>query len=220
MLDDVRKRADIENATDRFPDAELTEYINQSIARLYVMLERADYTYYRSTTTFSTVSGTATYSLQAGPAAEIWTLKSVHVYLNASGSQRIKATRFNPNEHAWLDMAGVWAPGYPVYYKFHGVQFTLSPIPNGVFTVLVEYTPAPARLSSGSETFDGVAGFEEWVILDAAIKCKQKDSLDPGLLMAEKAEVEGWILSAAERDVGDPMSIQDAQSIDLWPWRA
>ena len=212
LLDDVRKAADIEGAAARFPDAELTEYINQSIARLYTMLDRLDSTHYQNTQTITTVSGTKAYSL----ADSFWTLKGVRV--RVSGNVQFRARRYMPEEGQWLDTMGVWAQGNPVCYRLVGNTIAFSPVPTGAYTVYVDYTDAPTRLSSGGDTFDGIAGFERWVVLDAAIKCKQKDSLDPGLLLGEKAELELWITTmASSRDVGQPERVQDVQG-DFYSW--
>lgn len=214
LLDDVRKAADIENATDRFPDSELTEYINQSIARLYTYLDKWDSTHYQSTQTISTVSGTKTYAL----ASDFWTLKGVRIV--SSGNVQFRAYKFTPEQGQWLDVLGTWGVGgMPIYYRLQGNNIVFSPVPTGTYTVFVDYAATPQRLVSGSDTFDGIAGFERWVIVDAAIRTKQKDSLDTSLLMAEKSELEAWIQTmATSRDVGAPEVIQDVQCDNAWGW--
>lgn len=64
LLAQVRQRADIENATARFPDAEVTEYINESIAELYDLLIGArGQEYYINSYSFGTTAGTVIYAL-------------------------------------------------------------------------------------------------------------------------------------------------------------
>jgi hypothetical protein len=209
---DVRVAADIQYATGRHPDSEIWEDINQSICRLYTLLDRLDNQYYNTDYTFATVTNTGSYALPS----DFWVLKGVRLYLTPTNS--IRATPFMPNEQAWLDNSTEWTTfGLPVYYRLRGSLIVFSPVPKGAYNVTLSYTSAPQRLTQGIDTFDGIAGFERWVVIDAAIKRKQKDSLDAGLLMQEKAELDAWIVSLGNtRDTGEPQYISEAQNQDQW----
>lgn len=214
MVTDVTRAADIENVvgTDkRFTGPEIRRYVRQSVARLYTLLDRLDYQYYLSEYTFSTTSGENAYALPA----DFWVLKGCKVQLSSGRS--VRCTPFMPAEHVWLDNTAQWpAYGAPIFYRLAQDNLIFAPIPTGVYSVTISYTPTPPALADDTDTFDGIAGFERWVVLDAAIKCKQKDSLDPSLLVAEKAEVEAWITSLANtRDTGETQRISDVQSQDL-----
>jgi hypothetical protein len=212
LVDDVRKAADVEYATGRFPDSEILEYLNQSIVRFYTMLDRMDSTYYQTSTSFTTTSGVGKYSLPSN----FWSLKGVSVQLSAD--QSVRCRKYTPEEGSALDNQTTWHNySYPIFYRIEGDFIRFRPLPAGEYTVTLDYTPLPQRLTlTPVSEFDGVAGFERWVILDAAAKCKIKDSLDPSLLMAEKAEVEAWISStASSRDAAYPEMIQDVQSVDM-----
>lgn len=207
LREDVRKRADIEAATARFPDAEINEYINQSIARLYTWLDRLDgLAYAIGTQSITTVAGTSTYALDS----EVWLVKRVQ-YIPSSGNA-VLMRKFMQSEAPFLMNSRGWNTIHPIYYRLISAsQIQFLPIPAAAHTVQVIYTPAPTRLSNDASTFDGLAGFEEWVVLDAAIRCKQKDSLDPSLLVAERAEIEAWIAVMADRDAAEPDRVQDLQ---------
>jgi hypothetical protein len=45
------------------------------------------------------------------------------------------------------------------------------------------YVPAPTRLASGSDTFDGVSGWEEYAIWRAAAYCLAKEESDPSFAL-------------------------------------
>lgn len=215
LIADVRKRADIENVAGRFPDSELTEYINSSITRLYTLLDRMDNTYYVSTSSFSSVSGQQAYNLPA----DFGRLKKVSVYI--SSSKPITIFKYMPMESDWLDREGVWGPGYPIFYRLQGNTIRFAPIPTGVYTLSIDYSQTPARLVSGSDTFDGDVGFEEFVILDAAIRTRRKNNKDASDLIQDKAEIGNWIETiGSTRDVAGPERIQDVQSQDIWPYIA
>lgn len=208
LVADVRKRADIENVTDRFPDAEIEEYINQSIARLYMMLDRCDNTYYVTTQSINTVAGTKTYALAAG----FTSIKKVSA--TVGGSKKLPVRKYNIHEDDWLELVGVWSSDLVVKYRLRGSDISFSPTPAGVYTVTIEYLTAPVRLS-GATPFDGIAGFEEWVVLDAAIKVRRKQARDASDLMMDKSEVEQWIQSTAPgRDQNEPECVADTSLVD------
>lgn len=178
---DVRRRADIVNS-DFISDDELNELINGSIAVLYGKLVGVrGQEYYEKNYIFSTVAGNALYYLPT----DFWQLSSVEIQ---DGSFRRVIQPFMRVEHArWAQYA----------------------VPGG-YPITVYYVPAPQRLESDSDFFDGIAGWEEWVVLDAAIKCLQKEESDVSVLAGQKAAVEDAIRGlASERDGGFPERVAD-----------
>jgi len=102
--------------------------------------------------------------------------------------------------------------------------------PSGVdyltVTALSGYTP----VLSGSSSFtfsptdmniDGVNGWEEYIVVDAAIKCLQKEESDCSVLLAQKAAIVARIESeASNRDAGMPSTVSDTSTENLtglWP---
>ena len=72
-------------------------------------------------------------------------------------------------------------------------------------------TPA-TNLAGGIVQIDGETynGWEEYVTIDAAIKCLQKEESDVSMLMAQKQAIKNRIHNmAANRDAGDPESVTD-----------
>lgn len=92
-----------------------------------------------------------------------------------------------------------------------GVSFTMSAValasaPNYLFAAYSDAT-----------TFDGISGWEEYVVLDAAIKGVVKEESDPSALMAEKEAMRQRIMATAMgRDASLPSRVSDTQSIDYW----
>jgi hypothetical protein len=214
LIDDVRKRADIESVTDRFPDAEILEYINQSIAKLYTNLDLMDHTYYRSSSSITTVAGTSSYALPD----DFWHAKKVSTTING---KPYTLKRFNPLEEDVLERVA-WQTQFPEFYELSGSNIILRPVPASGYTVSIYYSQAPVRLVAGADTFDGIAGFEEWVVLNAAIKTRRKNRQDATDLQADAGETWAWIETTGhDRDHGQPMQICDAQDIldgHIGPW--
>lgn len=70
-----------------------------------------------------------------------------------------------------------------------------------------------------STSLDGISGWEEYVVVDAAIKAMIKEESDPSALMSRKMELKQRVIdSAANRDASLPSRVTDTSSIDLgWP---
>lgn len=218
LIDYVRKRADIENETLRFPDLELTDYINQSITELYELLVAADEEYYLSSQIITTVSGTSTYALSA----DFFKLKGVDINLGNGVLLTAKPYMF-AERNMYQNPYAVWAWNARVAYRARGNNVTFIPAASGIFTATIWYIPTPTKLVAGSDTFDGVDGWDELVVTDVAIKCGIKDQIPPEdmqVIMGRKAELVARITSMAERDIGAPQRIVDVTSInDSWPYR-
>lgn len=68
-----------------------------------------------------------------------------------------------------------------------------------------------------STTIDGVSGWEEYVIVDAALKAMGKEESDVSLLAQQKmAMVKRLQDMAANRDAANPSTVADVQWSDFW----
>lgn len=73
------------------------------------------------------------------------------------------------------------------------------------------YVPVITRLVDDTDTIDGVNGWEEWLILDAAIKCMAKEESDPSTLMQQwKAADDRISTMRKDRDQGQPGTTTDS----------
>lgn len=218
LIATVRQRADIEGETLRFPDSELIAYINKSITELYDLLVTADEEYFLSQQLITTVSGTSSYALSA----DFYKVKGVDI--NIGTSQLIAAKPFMFAErNAFQNQSMAWGYDTTVYYRLRGNNIVFLPAPSGALAVTVWYIPTPGVLVAGSDTLDGVNGWEELVVADVAIKVGLKDEIAPedmATRQARKSEALSRISTMKERDPGAPQRIIDtsAQNV-LWPFR-
>lgn len=68
-----------------------------------------------------------------------------------------------------------------------------------------------------SALFDGISGWEEYVVIGAAIKAMAKEESDVSVLMARKNAMLVRINDMAEaRDAGEPMCVSDSRSNNLY----
>jgi hypothetical protein len=77
-------------------------------------------------------------------------------------------------------------------------------------------SPALIQAWNDSVTFDGISGWEEYVIVDAAIKAMLKEESDASALMAQKqALLKRLEDMAANRDANQPITVSDTQGADF-----
>lgn len=224
----VQRAADIEGATARFPDAELNDYINESLAELYDVIRSAwGEDYYRTTYSFQTGGNVASYDLPS----DFLSLISVDVPLG--GNLVLTARPYMENERNLYKFFpfGAWTLHQPIWYRLTGATgssgsgpqtISFIPTPTGAYNVNVNYVPVPTTLSADGDTFDGVAGWEQYAVLDAAIKCATKNQqwdLSQWLQGQKAAMVERIQKMAPEHDAGQADRVQDVtKNGETWEW--
>ena len=92
--------------------------------------------------------------------------------------------------------------------------------PNGVNYYRVWYYPNPKVLVADTDTIDGRSGWEEWVVVDAAMKLLAKEESDTSQLEREAQRVWARIMAVAEnRDAGQSKRITDvSMNSGTWPY--
>jgi hypothetical protein len=191
MRDRAYQRGGYESAVKRFPEAEVNGLINESIADLWDQLLRVrGVDSFETITTITTVAGTSVYGIPAG----FYELLAVSVNAgNGLGSYPVE--RFMMKERPGLANPAIPRYGYPYFYKLLGQNIELLPIPQGAYSVEVRYVPTATELAADSDTFDGVNGWEEWVVVDVARKMatKERDWEQLGALQADLRRLEDRI---------------------------
>lgn len=103
-------------------------------------------------------------------------------------------------------------------YRLEGQYVEFIPQPSANQTLRLRYIPRPVTLLADSDILDGVSGWDEYVIVDAAIKAMQKEESDVTILtflMARKEALLRRIESAASnRDAGEPECASDVRRLD------
>lgn len=99
--------------------------------------------------------------------------------------------------------------GEPTAYCM--ISDSIVPAPSSPSTmIMVAYYPA-APLVDGRGGIDDINGWAEYVVVDAAIKCMQKEESDPSVLLAQKSALKLRIEQMApSRDAGQADRVTDA----------
>lgn len=184
---DVRYRADIENMTARHPDATVNRHINESWQHLREKVSDVGYHTY-----LKAAAGTLT----AGPVAPFsfstitLPIDCSHVYgiditVAATDIRSLQPLSWN-ERNSFRDPYGS-NTGIPFGFHVYNIgtesaasvtagTAALLPAASQGFPYVVWYLPAWNDVTSDSNVFDGVAGWEEWVVWDAVTKVSAKDN--------------------------------------------
>ena len=204
-----RQRADKVNSG-YILDSELNQYINNSITELYDLLVGAyGDDYYASTYVLNVNNTDTVYSLPT----DFYKLLGIDLYINPSRFITLKPFQFNERGRYqdgsnWAAIVAIQGPRY--HLKNNSIEF--NPSPPGSYKMNMYYVPYCPELVADTDTFDGINGWEEYVVVDAAIKMLQKEESDVSVLMLQKKALMERINTMAEnRDVGHSFVVNDVQ---------
>lgn len=209
----ARDAADMENST-FVSDSELTKYLNQSLEKLYDLLMAAygqEYHYREEVITLET--NTDLYDLPD----DFYSLMGVDLVLSPNPTSQSNAITLEPymfqerNRYVNSYLTADQVDGtIRMRYRMKGNQIHLIPQPSGFNSLRLHYVPVMESLETDFDEFDGVNGWEEYAVLDTAIKMMRKEEGDTSDLRIDKADVEDKLVSmASDRDSGMPMRITD-----------
>ena len=200
----ARERADMVNSS-FITDSELNGYISASYAELYDILIQSGLIYFTPTAqTITGVAGTENYALPS----DYYGTVSVS---RKSGNDYFPVVEYMITEREQYENSG---NNNSVAYSVQGANLSLLPTPSGG-TYRHIYIPAPVDLTASVDgtTIDGVSGWEEYIVVDAARKMLQKEeSSTTGVerdLMRLKERIEEM---AQNRAWSTPRRVTDVQS--------
>lgn len=203
---EAQQRADMVNS-DFVTDAEWLSYINGSLAELYdVLLQKYGADYYVATPYEFTTTTAERYPLPA----DFYKLLGVDLRWPGAPSGYIALRPFNFAERNNFGSSGAPAVAREIRYRLNGNNLWLRPSPQAGQGMVLHYAPRLTRLVNDSDVADGVSGWEQLVVVDAARKALIKEESDVSALLAEKADLVARIEAAAEnRDAASPGIVVD-----------
>jgi len=175
VRDRVRELVDAEQMR-AVSDAELNRRISSSYARYYAKLVRTGLGFPTEiTATITATPGIDTYAL---PPDHFSTMRVDYI----TGGIYIPLQEIDIRE-----IHEAQAPGSPSsFFRLAGPNLILYPAPTAGDSYRHIYAPAPDDLTTDTQSLDGVCGWEEAVILDAAIRAAMKWEGDTNDLRAER----------------------------------
>ncbi len=214
LMTRAKRLADMENS-DFVTDAEWRAYLSASYARLYNRLANAGLAPVESTQSI-TGTGVATYSLPTD-----W-LGTIRIDYLESGSRPVPLVKMSTrNEHEW-DTGQ--AASQACAYRIAKPNIKLLPKPSGG-TYRHLYIPVPADLDDDTDTVDGVSGWEDLLVIEAAIAAKMKEESSTEPLERKLAGIMADLEELAPmQEWGEPSTISDSfaepyEAGDFYPRR-
>lgn len=196
----VRRRADMENS-DFIGSAELTQYCEKAFQEFYGIVTTAEPDLVVKTQSVTLSAGDGAKSL----ATDYKALRLIRH--NASYSLR----RVELQSRETLEIGG--RRGKPTHYWLSGLftganTFTPLPVPDATYAVTVYYIPNIKLEDVTGGGLNFLAGWDEYVVLTGAIKCKDKEESDVSVLLAErKLLLDHIIAQISVPDTGEPPRI-------------
>ena len=177
LLARVRQRSNLEGTGvgGFLPDSELIDYVNASIASWYDLVRGSTWggQYFRGTWNLTTAPNVSSYALPVNCASVI----SVDGQL-APSLTPISCLAYQEEQRNWFRLLQLygWFVNQAVWYQLQGGNINFAPVPQSAFAITINYVPtAPVLSQFQNDTLDSINGWDEWIVLDAAIKCLVKD---------------------------------------------
>jgi hypothetical protein len=205
----ARQRSDMVNSQ-FVTDPEFDSYINQSAYELYDLIIQkygSDY-YVASPLVFTIAPNQDTHPLPN----DFYKGLGVDLQINNALDRWVRLNRFNFSDRNRFQSA----VAQPILgrtnlrYRFRDNVLWFTPVPSAGLTFRLWYIPRLTELVLDTDVLDGVSGWTEYVIIDAAIKALQKEESDVSVLSGQKQAMIARIEAAAEnRDAGSPSTVSD-----------
>ena len=99
-----------------------------------------------------------------------------------------------------------------IRYRLDGSNLMIVPQTQGNQTLRIWYVPRPNQLINNTDTIDGVAGWEEYIVADMCIKMLAKEESDVSVFAAQKMEMNKRLDEMAKnRNLGEPQTVSDSK---------
>lgn len=210
-----QQRADMVNNS-FITTQEWNSYINHSYTELYDMLVQTyGQEYYAASTAFMTDSRQpALYNLPSN----LYKLMGVDLGISPANNAYVSLRNFpfiSRNEYLYGNTPTTYLGINNLRYRMLGNQIEFVPVPTANQQVKLWYVPRPNVLLADSDILDGISGWDEYVVVDSAIKAMQKEESDVSVLMAQKMALRQRIEAAGNnRDIGQSEGVSDVRSLD------
>jgi hypothetical protein len=206
---------DVRLATDTVGDNNITDaYLLTCIDRSYGKLYRQISTQYQGffeveDTNTSLVVDQRTYNLPS----DFMHLKGVDI-VDGNDRASLRAIQFGDRNKLSNDPRFI--PQRPAMlrtnlaYFLQGNTLRIEPPPQVTNQLVITYVPRPTRITSSSDTFDVIAGFDSFIVYDAGISVLLKQERDAsGIIQLRQDALQDIINVVSPRITGDAVLVRD-----------
>jgi hypothetical protein len=206
LIADVRWAADAEGTTRRHTDEKITRALNQGQQAFRLMVSDAGHTFYLTQGGgVMTIGDDRVYALP-GDFVAIYGVDLV-IDDEAREMYEFQISERNKFGGAYSDIMGA-----PVAWRLEGADLMrVSPTPDAAYPFYVWYLPRPddmtgtfnsaGTLTASTSSFDGIAGWEDWLVYDTAMRITARDTNSEKyqMLAAELTRITSRILVVSRK---------------------
>ena len=191
---DVAAQCDFSvGASGRYTPTLLNRLLNQSVQRFRERISNEGMTHYLVSTTGTVTSGaTSPYAFKTLDlsAASPNIVRVYGVDLTVSGIVKTLAHRPFQERN---DYGAPSITGEPMAWAmYQTTSIALMPAPDQSYSYTVWYLPLLADMSADGDTFDGVAGWEQWIVWDVVCQLIARDTYQSAYNQAVQLRTEVW----------------------------
>lgn len=202
----VRIRADIEKQLTRYPDVELNQYINDSYKQLYGLLLRKMLIRPEKLQTIVT-DGAPAYVVEDDHYA------TLAVFYSHDSDTYVRLRRHKATDRPFG--VGSDTRGNSYTYRIAEVagvkEIEFYPTPTGE-TYYLSYVPLPGDFENDTDSISAFLGWDEYIVLDAAIKVLSKENTSNTELKKKLKVIQDRIEDEAEAiEMTEALSITDVR---------
>ncbi len=167
-------------SSSRYTPALLTRLINQSIQRFRERVSNEGMTHFLVSTSGTLQGPTNPYAFEVLDLSDV-SPSIVRTYgVDITWQGKVSTLSYRPftERNEYSDVGA----GVPIAWSQYQTRtLAIMPGANGDYPYTVWYLPVLADLVNDSDTFDGVAGWENWVVWDVVCQLAARDQYDEAL---------------------------------------
>jgi hypothetical protein len=207
----AQQRADMENSN-YVGVTEWNVYINESYSKLYDILVSAYEDYYTKDPVSFTIASGNTYTL----ASDFYKLRGLDRSVDgADGWQTVHPLGSFIERNRRNILMRSFVGWIDINYKVVGNKLYMYPEDRATGNYRYWYIPRYTPLASDSSTLGDVLDFQEFIIVDAAIKALNKEETDASHLIRQLDELRERIINMSKnRDVGSGERVGDVSQLN------
>lgn len=204
LISEVRTRGDYLSSL-TFTDAWITKEIQAAWAELYELIAETHEGWWDKKTTLTTVAQQD----YIGLPSDCWRVQGVDIL--DSGQYRAMRQIGLTERNRYTQ-----TPDQPYTFRLSVRGLELYPIPDGVYTLRLQYTPVVTTMdNSGIQLY----GWEEYIIVGALLRLDQREERPLGERLTElERQKQRIIVAASKRKSAEPEYLPLREQFDAWPW--
>lgn len=199
----VREKADMVNSQ-FVSDSELKTFINGSYAELYDLLVSRYEDYFLKSYAFTILIG------NSNPLpSDFYKVRGVDLSSGLGTFSKVRKWSFEERNanNGVITRMGANSRAYRVM----GGEIKIIPEAHAQGDYQLWYIPRVTQFVSDASSIDDVLDFDEYIVIDAAIKCLLKEESDVSVLLRQKEDMRQRVLAMASARDSEPDTIQDVR---------